>query len=140
MQALNSLEPLARQRLFAVVHMFGRQRKITNGDLLLIESHLPLQCGQKLLLTKCLVLGGKDFSIIGRPLVDKELFRIDATVVEKTMSDHKCFYYSKPRNFGLKKFFFQSLPQTVLRINNIELKKLPECYLGEENQSLKAEL
>lgn len=127
MSTLNRLEPLAKQRLFAVIHMSGVQRKITNGDLLMIENHLPLQCGQKLLLTKCLVLGGKDFSIIGRPLVDRELFRIDATVVEKTMSDHRCFYHSKPRNFGLKKFFFQSLPRTVLRINNIELKRLPDC-------------
>lgn len=126
MSALNKLEPIAKQRLFAVIHMFGRQNVITNGDLLMVESHIPLQCGQKLLLTKCLVLGGKDFSIIGRPLVDKELFKIDATVVEKTMSDHKCFFRHIPREHGFKKYFFQSLPRTVLRINSIELKKMPD--------------
>lgn len=73
------------------------------------------------------MLGGQDFSIIGRPLVDKELFKIDATVVEKTMSDHKCYYRHKPRNHGIQKFFYQSLPRTVLRINNVELKKMPDC-------------
>lgn len=127
MSALKKFEPLAKQRLFAVIHMFGKQNIITSGDLLEVDSHLPLECGQKLLLTKCLILGGKEFSLIGRPLVDKDLFRIDATVVEKTMSDHRCSYRSTPRNHGIRKFFFQSLPRTVLRINTIELKKLPDC-------------
>lgn len=127
MASLTRLEPAAKQRLFAVVHMFGKQNLVTNGDLLIVESHLPLQCGQKLILNKCLVLGGKDFSIIGRPLVDKELFRIDATVVEKTMTDHRCDYRHKPRNHGIKKFFYHAFPRTILRINNIQLKHLPEC-------------
>lgn len=127
MSLINKLEPLARQRLFAVVHMFGRQSLITSGDLLMFDQHIPLDCGQKLLLNKCLVLGGKDFSIIGRPLVDKELFKISATVVEKTMTDHKCYYRHTPRNRGVKKFFYQSLPRTVLRINEVELKNLPKC-------------
>lgn len=127
MSALNKLEPLAKQRLFAVIHLFGKQRLITSGDLVLTDNHLPLECGQKLLLNKCLVLGGKDFSIIGKPLVDKELFQIDATVVEKTMTDHRCSYRHTPRNHGISKFFYYSLPRTVLRINKIELKQLPEC-------------
>jgi len=126
MASLCKLEQTARQRLFAVVHLFGRQRIVTNGDLVLFNNHLPLKCGQMLLLNKCLVLGGKDFSIIGRPLVDRELFKIEATVVEKTMTDHMCHYRHEPRNFGIKKLFYQSLPRTVLRINNIELKKMPD--------------
>ena len=127
MSFLHKLEPLAKQRLFAVIHMFGKQQVITSGDLIMLNSHLPLECSQKLLINKCLVLGGKDFSIIGRPLVDKDLFKITATVVEKTMSDHKCLYRHIPRNRGIKKFFYYAEPRTVLRINEIELKKLPEC-------------
>lgn len=127
------MSALSKRRLFAVIHMFGRQHIITSGDLLNVESHIPLQCGQKLLINKCLVLGGKEFSIIGRPLVDKETFRIEATVVEKTMSDHTCSYRHKPRNYGIKKYFYQSLPRTVLRINEIELKQLPECYDSQIN-------
>lgn len=118
---------MSNQRLFAIAHLFGRQRIITAGDLVQVDGHFPLKCGEKLLLNKCLVLGGKDFSIIGRPLVDKDLFRIEATIVEQTMSDHRCFYRSEPRNRGIKKYFYQSLPTTVLRINEIELKKMPEC-------------
>lgn len=127
MSALTNLKPLAKQRLFAVVHLFGRQQLVTTGDLVVIENHFPLECGQKLLLNKCLLLGGKEFSIIGKPLVDKELFKIDATVVEKTMTDHRCLYRHTPRNHGIRKFLYQALPRTILRINNIELKSLPEC-------------
>lgn len=126
MTLVQKLEPLAKRRLFAVIHMFGRQCLVTNGDLFMVDQHLPLKCGENLLINKCLVLGGKDFSIIGRPLIDKEVFRINATVVEKTMTDHKCLYRHVPRDHGNQKFFFQALPRTVLRINDIELKKLPE--------------
>lgn len=126
MSLIQRLEPLAKQRLFAVIHMFGQQKIITSGDLLMIDQHIPLECGQQLLLSKCLVLGGKDFSLIGRPLLDKDIFRIKATVVEKTMSDTRCFYKHTPRSRGFKKYFFQANPRTVLRINDIELKKLPD--------------
>lgn len=127
MSLIQKLEPLAKQRLFAVIHMFGRQQLITSGDLLYVDQHIPLECGQPLLINKCLVLGGKDFSIIGRPLLDKETFRIQATVVEKTMSDTKCSYLHRPRSRGWKKYLFQATPRTVLRINDIEIKKLPEA-------------
>lgn len=116
---------LAR-RLFAVVHLFGRQRLVTSGDLLAIDADIPLACGQKFLLSKCLVLGGKDFSIIGRPIIDRSSFKIHATVIEKTMTDHRCFFRHKPRNHGIRKFFYQSLPRTIVRINDIELLSLPE--------------
>lgn len=127
MALAQKLEQLANRRLFAVIHMFGKQRLVTNGDLFMFDQHIPLECGEKLLINKCLVLGGKDFSIIGRPLIDKDLFRINATVVEKTMTDHKCHYRHVPRDHGNQKFFFQALPRTVLRINEIELRRLPEC-------------
>lgn len=126
MALIQKLEPLTRQRLFAVVHMFGKQNLITTGDLMLLDHHLPLECGQKLLINKCLVLGGKDFSIIGRPVIDKELFKIEATVVEKTMTDHRVKYRHEPRNHGIKKFFYYALPRTVLRINQITLHKMPD--------------
>lgn len=120
------LEPLAKQRLFAVIQMFGRQRLISSGDLFYVDDHLPLKCGQKLLLSKCLLIGGQDFSIIGRPMVDRDIFTINATVVEKTMSDPEMTYRHTPRNHGIKKYLMQAKPRTVIRVNEIELKKLPE--------------
>lgn len=127
MALAKTLEQLTRRRLFAVIHMFGRQRLVTSGDIFMLNHHLPLECGDRLLINKCLVLGGKEFSIIGRPLIDNELFKISATVIEKTMTDHRCFYRHVPRDHGNQKFFFQASPRTILRINEIEIKKLPEC-------------
>lgn len=126
MASIQKLESLAKQRLFAVVHMFGKQNIITTGDLMLVDHHFPLECGQKLLINKCLVLGGKDFSIIGRPVLDKDLFKIEATVIEKTMTDHRVHFRHKPRNHGIRKFLFSAEPRTVLRINEITLHKMPD--------------
>ena len=120
------LQMASKQRLFAVVHMFGKQYLIKAGDLLMVNHHFPLECGQALKFNKCLVLGGKDFSLIGRPVLDKEVFSIDATVVEKTMSDTKCKYFHRERERGYKRFLYHADPCTVFRINNVELKKLPE--------------
>lgn len=116
----------ASKRLFAIIHLFGKQFRVTKGDLLMVDNDIPLKCGQNLIINKCLVVGGKDFSIIGRPVVDKDLVKIDAMVVEKTMTDHTVKYRSEPRNHGIRKFLWQSLPRTVLRITDIELKKMPD--------------
>lgn len=93
---------------------------------MLVDQHIPLQCGQKLLFNKCLVLGGKDFSLIGRPVLNQDLFRIEATVIEKTMGDTKVKYWHKPRNRGIQKFLYHACPRTVFRINEITVKKLPD--------------
>lgn len=126
MNSLQKLDHFSKQRLFAIVHLFGKQRRITDGDLLSIDVEIPVKCGEQILLNKCLALGGKNFSILGRPIVDKSNFKITATVVEKTMTDHRCLYKHKQRSHGFKKFFYQSLPRTILRINEIKLNSLPE--------------
>lgn len=115
-----------KERLFAIIQMFGKQHIVKSGDLLMVNGHIPVKVGQPIIINKCIVLGGKDFSIIGRPIVDKELFRIDATAVEQTMSDVKCSFRHTQRCQGHKKYFFQSLPRTTIRINNIHLKELPQ--------------
>ena len=41
---------------------------------------------------KSLLIGGKDFTLIGRPLLPRDAFQIMATVVEKNLSQHKICY------------------------------------------------
>lgn len=125
--------PTHPQRLFAVIHMLGRQYIVTPGDLISVDGHIPVEIGQRILINKCLILGGRDFSIIGRPIVDNDMFNINATVTEHTMSDVKCQYRHIPRNHGIRKYFFQSLPRTTFRINDIELNQLPR---NEEMESI----
>ncbi|XP_072239685.1 large ribosomal subunit protein bL21m [Leuresthes tenuis] len=107
-------------RLFAVVHFAGRQWKVSHEDLILIENHIDAECGERIRMEKVLLVGSEDFTLIGRPLLGKELVRVDATVIEKTESWPKVHMrFWKRHRFQRKKIIVQ--PQTVLRINSIEL-------------------
>ncbi|XP_026159961.1 large ribosomal subunit protein bL21m [Mastacembelus armatus] len=107
-------------RLFAVVHFAGRQWKVTDEDLILIENHIEAECGERIRMEKVLLVGAEDFTLIGRPLLGKELVRIEATVIEKTESWPKIHMrFWKRHRFQRKKIIIQ--PQTVLRINSIQL-------------------
>ena len=44
-----------------------------------------------------MLIGGKDFTLMGRPLLPRDIFRIVATVVEKNLSQHKVCYKFKKR-------------------------------------------
>ncbi|XP_070779892.1 large ribosomal subunit protein bL21m [Enoplosus armatus] len=107
-------------RLFAVVHFAGRQWKVTDEDLILIENHIEAECGERIRMEKVLMVGAEDFTLIGRPLLGKELARVEATVIEKTESWPKVHMrFWKRHRFQRKRIIIQ--PQTVLRINSIEL-------------------
>ncbi|VDM62913.1 unnamed protein product [Angiostrongylus costaricensis] len=60
-------------RLFAVVYLNGRQWKVGQNDLIALQGSLPLDV---------LMVGGKQFSVFGRPLLDS--VTVEATVVEKS--------------------------------------------------------
>uniref|UniRef100_A0A7M4ESB4 Large ribosomal subunit protein bL21m n=1 Tax=Crocodylus porosus TaxID=8502 RepID=A0A7M4ESB4_CROPO len=73
-------------RLFAVVHLASKQWKVTSEDLILMENFLPAECGDRIRLEKVLLVGADDFTLIGKPLLGKDLVRVEATVIEKTES------------------------------------------------------
>ncbi|CAN9510710.1 unnamed protein product [Ophioblennius macclurei] len=107
-------------RLFAVVYFAGRQWKVTDEDLILVENHIEAECGDQIRMEKVLLLGAEDFTLVGRPLLGKDLVRVEATVVEKTESWPKVhMVFWKRHRFQRKRIIVQ--PQTVLRINSIQL-------------------
>ncbi|XP_029988806.1 large ribosomal subunit protein bL21m [Sphaeramia orbicularis] len=107
-------------RLFAVVHFAGRQWKVTDEDLILVENHIEAECGDRIRMEKVLLIGAQDFTLVGRPLLGKDLVRVEATVIEKTESWPKVHMrFRKRHRYQRKKIIIQ--PQTVLRINRIEL-------------------
>ncbi|KAG9336348.1 hypothetical protein JZ751_002695 [Albula glossodonta] len=107
-------------RLFAVVHFASRQWKVTNEDLILIENHIDAECGDRIILEKVLLAGGEDFTLIGRPLLSRNLVKVEATVIEKTESRPKVHMrFWKRHRYQRKRIIVQ--PQTVLRINKIEI-------------------
>ncbi|XP_067902119.1 39S ribosomal protein L21, mitochondrial isoform X2 [Heterodontus francisci] len=107
-------------RLFAVVHFASRQWKVTNEDLILIENHIEADCGDRIRLEKVLLVGGDDFTLIGRPLLGRDLVRVEATIIEKTESWPRIHFRFKQRK-RYRRTRINVQPQTVLRINTIEI-------------------
>ncbi|XP_021489868.1 large ribosomal subunit protein bL21m [Meriones unguiculatus] len=107
-------------RLFAVVHFASHQWKVTAEDLILIENELDIKCGERIRLEKVLLVGADNFTLLGKPLLRKDLVRVEATVIEKTESWPKInMKFKKRKNFRRKKIIVN--PQTILRINTIEI-------------------
>lgn len=84
-------------RMFAVVQICGKQFKVTEYDIIIIEGFWPPNIGDQLKLEKVLLVGNKDFTLIGRPILNRELISIDATVIEKTLSHTKTRFRFRPR-------------------------------------------
>ncbi|CAB0016914.1 unnamed protein product [Nesidiocoris tenuis] len=84
-------------RLFAVIHVAGKQFKVTAEDLILIEGYWPPSNGDEINMEKVMLVGGVDFTLVGRPLLPPGLVRVKATVIEKSLSHTKPVFYKKPR-------------------------------------------
>ncbi|RZB40433.1 39S ribosomal protein L21, mitochondrial, partial [Asbolus verrucosus] len=67
-------------RLFAVVHVAGKQFKITEGDVVVVEGYWPPDAGDRISLDKILLVGAADFTLIGRPLIQR-VYRIPQTLL-----------------------------------------------------------
>lgn len=107
-------------RLFAVVHLCGKQFKITTGDIIIVEGYWPPTNGDQIRLDKVLLAGGKDFTLFGKPLVPQGLVDIQATIVEKSLS-HTRTHFRKKRRKQYERINFYRTQQTMVRINSIEV-------------------
>ncbi|MCL4125078.1 UNVERIFIED_CONTAM: hypothetical protein GTU68_026012 [Idotea baltica] len=105
-------------RLFAVVYISGRQHLVTTEDLLVVKRTFHPNAGDEIRLEKVLAVGGRDFTLFGRPLLSKDLVNVKATVVESTLAASKVLIKYKPLK---RKINFERLPLTTLRINSIEI-------------------
>ncbi|XP_060077802.1 large ribosomal subunit protein bL21m-like isoform X2 [Ylistrum balloti] len=109
-------------RLFAVVQVAGKQRKVTTEDVIIVEAYFPPTVGDRIRLEKVLLVGGKDFTLMGMPMLSRQQVCVEATVIEKTLSHYKI-------NFGYKRrhrhshFKLTRNQQTVLLINSIEVNR-----------------
>ncbi|XP_030380257.1 39S ribosomal protein L21, mitochondrial [Scaptodrosophila lebanonensis] len=107
-------------RLFAVVHLCGKQFKITPGDIILVEGYWPPTIGDEISLDKVLLAGARDFTIVGRPILEPGLVTVKATVIEKTLT-HTKTHFKKKRRKQYMRINFQRSPNTMIRINSIEV-------------------
>ncbi|XP_066600209.1 large ribosomal subunit protein bL21m [Prorops nasuta] len=107
-------------RLFAVIHICGKQFKVTENDLIMLEGGWPPNIGDKLRLEKVMLVGSKDFTLIGRPILSRELVSVDATIIEKSMSHTitRCRFKKRKQ---YRRITFYRLHRTLLRINSINV-------------------
>lgn len=109
--------------MFAVVHLCGKQFKVTAGDIILVEGYWEPSNGDKLRLEKVLLAGSQDFTLIGRPMLQRGLVDVQATVIEKSLS-HTRTHFKKKRRKQFMRINFQRAHTTMIRINSIELTNL----------------
>lgn len=109
-------------RMFAVVHLCGKQFKVTAGDIIIVEGYWPPTIGDEIRLEKVMLAGAKDFTLIGAPLLEPGIVDVKATVIEKTVSHTKTHFKKKRRKQYLR-INFQRSPHTMIRINTIEVKQ-----------------
>ncbi|XP_055355985.1 39S ribosomal protein L21, mitochondrial-like [Paramacrobiotus metropolitanus] len=109
-------------RPFAVIHVSQRQYRVTEGDIIMVEHTFPLDVGERIKFEKVLAAGCADFSLIGRPILDRNLVDIEATCIEKSLAYPIIkFQHIKPLSLRRRRFFRN--PETMIRINKITFKR-----------------
>lgn len=115
-ETLNSdIEMQPENKLFAVVHLAGRQHKITVNDLVVVNS-LQADLGSQIYINKVLLVGSENFTLIGRPILSENTVSVMATVVEHTRLK-KVIVFKKKRRKNYKRTKGHRQDVTVLRIN-----------------------
>jgi len=104
-----------KKMLFAVVHVGGKQYKVVKGDLLTVN-RIPVDVGTQISLDKVLLVGGKAFTAIGRPLVANA--KVLATVEQQTRSAPVIVFKMKRRK-GYRRWKTFSALVSTLRIDDV---------------------
>ncbi|KAI5756551.1 hypothetical protein M8J77_025869 [Diaphorina citri] len=80
-QVNNQIERNEQGRLFAIIHVLGRQTKVTPNDIIIVDSNsfAPLN-GDKIKFEKVLLVGGADFTLVGRPLLTPGLVNVTGEI------------------------------------------------------------
>ena len=76
--------------------MSGSQFRVTDGDLIMMHGNSPLKPGDVIRLEKVLLVGSSNFTLLGRPILRPDLVRVEATVVDKSLS-HTVTHFRKKR-------------------------------------------
>ena len=86
----------------------------------MVQTDLGAPLGANIVINKLLALGSQDFTLLGRPVLPRDLARVEATVIEKTLSRTKVVQKFKPR-MRARHIHFQRSKWTLIRINTISV-------------------
>lgn len=113
----SAADPAVHGPMFAVVELQGRQHKVLENDLVMLDRY-PAAVADRLLLSHVLLLGTPGFTVVGRPLVAGA--SVHATVEEHTELAKILSFKKRRRKNKSARMRGSRPPVTVLRINRIE--------------------
>lgn len=108
--------------LFAVVHVAGKQHKVSLRDTL-ITTRLPVEIGTEVTFNKVLLAGSKSFSLIGTPLLDPKIVTVKARLVEHT-DTKPMIVFKKKRRKNYRRWNEETEPISVLRICQLSTRPI----------------
>jgi len=100
---------------FAVVHLSGAQHKVHPGDVLFTEK-LEAEVGSNIILDKVLLIGTKEWTAIGTPMLDNA--KVYATVEEHSLGE-KTIIFKKKRRKNYRRLTGHRQQLTTLRILDV---------------------
>jgi len=101
--------------MYAIIETGGKQYRVQEGDVVFVEK-LDAEEGDKVDLTKVLLISKDDGMVVGRPYVDGA--KVEATVLEQGKSKKIIvFKYRPKKNYKKKQGHRQ--PYTKLKIEKI---------------------
>ncbi|XP_054267868.1 39S ribosomal protein L21, mitochondrial isoform X2 [Macrosteles quadrilineatus] len=108
-------------RLFAVIHVVGKQFIVTPEDIIIIHGPWAPTISDKITFEKVMLVGGSDFTLLGRPVLPPELVTVTGTVIDKDLSHVKTkFRFRKRKQF--RRINFIRTPLTMVRINEVKIE------------------
>ena len=112
------------QRFFAIISFGGpdKQFKVTTDDIFVHQGEMEAECGDQIVLEKVLLAGGRNFTLVGMPLLKRGLVTVNATVIEKTLSHMEFWHWRHDKKAPMKPYRFPTrFPYHVIRVNSIEI-------------------
>eukprot|EP00029_Vermamoeba_vermiformis_P000641 TRINITY_DN1083_c0_g1_i2.p1 TRINITY_DN1083_c0_g1~~TRINITY_DN1083_c0_g1_i2.p1 ORF type:complete len:171 (-),score=31.57 TRINITY_DN1083_c0_g1_i2:81-593(-) len=110
----SSMKPLADS--FAVVSVGGKQFKVTKGDEIMVDKMEGAPLMAKILLDKVLLVGTKEFTVIGQPLLTK--VKVLSTVEEVSKAE-KVLIFKKRRRKHYRNLKGFRASYTLLKIEDV---------------------
>ena len=86
----------------------------------MVQTDIGAPVGASIVLDKLLAIGSQDFTLMGRPVLPRDLAKVEATVIEKTLSKTKVVQDFEPR-MRARHIKFHRSKWTLLRINLIRV-------------------
>eukprot|EP01060_Flectonema_neradi_P009912 TRINITY_DN17068_c0_g1_i1.p1 TRINITY_DN17068_c0_g1~~TRINITY_DN17068_c0_g1_i1.p1 ORF type:complete len:217 (+),score=44.63 TRINITY_DN17068_c0_g1_i1:42-692(+) len=132
---MNGVRAALRGPKFAVVRIFQREFKVTEGDRIQVGETVWADIGEKIRFKKVRMVGGERFTAIGRPLLEN--CSIEATVEEHFRSKYQYIYRKVNGSDAFAKWNDAAMPSTILRVDKIVFEPQMKIENSAETYQLK---